>query len=196
MKARRQKKCKNCGNEYPPYSTISKVCSTPCAIEYIEIQREAKREKEIRADLKQRKEKLKTKSDWLKEAQPAFNKYIRLRDRDEPCISCGRENIAVEPLTGGKWDCGHFLTIGAHPELRFEESNAYKQCKSCNGGSGKHTRKNYTVGKEYEERLIKKIGQDKVDWLKGPHKPKNYTIEDIKEIKAEYVKKAKELEAL
>ena len=45
----------------------------------------------------------------------------------------------------------------------------------------------------YRIELVKRIGTDKVDWLEGPHDPKRYTIEDLKNIKAEYLAKTKEL---
>jgi len=106
----------------------------------------------------------------------------------------------VEPTerwkVGGSWDCGHFLTVGAFPELRFEPLNAHKQCKSCNGGSGKYTRKNKTVGTDYRERLVQKIGLTKVEWLEGPHEPAKYSIGDIKEIIKEYKAKLKELKSI
>ena len=35
-------------------------------------------------------DKQKTRSQWLSEAQSAFNRYVRWRDRHEPCISCGK----------------------------------------------------------------------------------------------------------
>jgi hypothetical protein len=76
------------------------------------------------------------------QAQQAFNAYIRARDADLPCISCGETN--PPDLHGGQWDCGHFKTVGANPELRFEERNAHKQCKSCNAGAGKYTAKEAT----------------------------------------------------
>ncbi|WP_258530001.1 recombination protein NinG [Pseudomonas aeruginosa] len=36
------------------------------------------------------KEKLKSRGRPLEEAQAAFNEFIRWRDWDRPCISCGR----------------------------------------------------------------------------------------------------------
>jgi hypothetical protein len=39
---------------------------------------------------------------------------------------------------------------------------------------------------EYEKNLTKKIGQDNVDWLNGPHEPQKLTVEDIKEITVYY----------
>ena len=35
----------------------------------------------------------------------AFNQFIRLRDHDQPCISCGETHSP--DLHGGQWDCGH-----------------------------------------------------------------------------------------
>ena len=133
----------------------------------------------------------------LRATQKSFNAYIRKRDEKEGCSSCSRSISEIEGndgwKVGGAWDCGHYLTVGAHPELRFEELNAHKQCKSCNGGSGKYTKKNHTVGKEYRIRLIKKIGLDKVEWLEGPHKAKKYTCTDLMVIERYYKDKLKRL---
>ncbi|MDG6334342.1 recombination protein NinG, partial [Glaesserella parasuis] len=49
-----------------------------------------KRNREERAKIKATRERLKSRSEWLKDAQAVFNEYIRLRDKDEPCISCQR----------------------------------------------------------------------------------------------------------
>jgi hypothetical protein len=144
------------------------------------------------AEHRERKKKAKTKAQWIRECQQIFNKYIRLRDHDKPCISCGKSDVEWTP--GGMWDCGHFISIGSHPELRFVELNAYKQCKKCNGGSGRFAKKHHTVSKQYRENLIEKIGIEKVEWLEGPHEPKRYTIEDLQSIKAEYTRKARECE--
>lgn len=168
---------------------MQSVCTPKCA--YARVQEQNR--KEFNKETRRLKKEIQPLRVWIKEAQTEFNKFIRLRDIEEPCISCGRHDHEIEDIfTGGKWDCGHFLSRGAFPELRFEELNAHKQCKSCNGGSGQFTQKNHTVTQDYEIRLIKKIGQEKVDWLKGPHKPKNYTIEDVKEIKAYYKEQNKQ----
>jgi hypothetical protein len=45
----------------------------------------------------------------------------------------------------------------------------------------------------YRINLAKKIGVDLVEWLEGPHEPKKYTIEQLREIKATYSRKAREL---
>jgi hypothetical protein len=118
---------------------------------------------------------------WLKQAQAAFNAFIRGRDEKEPCISCGRHH-------SGQYHAGHYRTVGAHPELRFDELNCHKQCSVCN---------NHLSGNllEYRIALIKKIGQDSVEILEGPHDPKKYSIDDLKAIAKEYKQKLKDLQA-
>ena len=128
--------------------------------------------KEQRKDIKQRKEKLKTKSDHAREAQQAFNAWVRERDAGNACISCGRHHQ-------GQNHAGHYRSVGACPSLRYEPLNVHLQCAPCN------THKSGNVV-EYRINLIKKIGQDAVDWLEGPHEPKRYTIEQLQEIKAHY----------
>lgn len=185
----RPKKCKCCGNGFTPVKALQQTCLTAeCAYGLVKLNKAKKKAKEYR----EAKKRLKSRADWIKEAQVAFNRFIRARDANEPCISCGR--AVVEWTTGGSWDCGHFLGVGAAPELRFEESNAHKQCKSCNGGAGKYARKNHTVSQEYRVRLIQKIGVGMVEWLEGQHAAKKYTIEELENIKREYCRLARDLE--
>ncbi len=187
----RKRKCKVCKGWFLPFNTFQQCCAVPkCALAWAKVLKQKKEDKIF----KERKEKLKTPAKWKKETQDEFNKFIRLRDWDQPCISCGRTE--VEWTRGGEWDCGHYISVGSHNELRFVETNAHKQCKSCNGGSGKYTRKNHTVTKEYRERLIIRIGEDEVEWLEGPHDQIKYTIDMLKEIKQIYKMKVKELIAL
>jgi len=122
---------------------------------------------------------LKDRSKQLKLAQSAFNKYIRLRDKDLPCISCQRHH-------NGQYHAGHFKSVGAHPELRFNENNNHKQCAPCN---------NHLSGNQLEYRinLIKKIGLDKVEALECWSGAKKYTIDEIIEVKDKYLRKCKKL---
>jgi hypothetical protein len=119
------------------------------------------------------------KSYRAKQAQAAFNAYIRLRDIDDPCISCQR-------FHAGQYHAGHYRSVGAHPELRFEELNNNKQCAPCNN----HLSGNIT---DYRINLIKKIGLEKVEWIEGKHEPKKYTCKELKEIELKYKQKLKEL---
>lgn len=198
-KPMRPKRCRvsGCGATFTPTRSFQKWCSPDCAVvlarQAQEKQRKSFAQRE-RREIKVRKEKLKSVGDYTKEAQTEFNRFIRERDKDQPCICCGSYGSDEDWLTGGKWDAGHFLSRGAYPELRFDEDNCHKQLKTCNGGAGKYAAKGRTVAQGYRERLIQKIGQERVDRLEGPHEPKRYTVEDLKAIKAEYRAKIKEIQ--
>jgi len=123
---------------------------------------------------REKKLSLKTKGMWLKEAQREFNKWIRWRDRDLPCICCGRQ--------ANKWDAGHCQSVGAPPERRVEPDKCHKQrARPCNSDKSGNAN-------QYRKRLVKKIGVERVEFFEGPHEPLRLTIEDIKEIKAKYQK--------
>ncbi len=163
---------------------MAKACSIDCAIQESKgaaQKRADKAAKELakreRAEHKKAKEKVKTRSEWMKEAQAAFNSYIRARDKNKGCVSCGCS------LIGRKFDAGHYRSVGGHPELRFEEKNCSGQCVPCN----QHRSGNLI---DYRLGLIEREGQDIVDFLEGPHEPKKYTIDDLKDIKRQYKKAA------
>ncbi|WP_202116081.1 recombination protein NinG, partial [Glaesserella parasuis] len=108
-----------------------------------------------------------------------FNEYIRLRDKDEPCISCQR-------FHQGQYHAGHYRTVKAMPELRFNEDNVHKQCSACNN----HLSGNIT---EYRINLVRKIGAERVEALESYHPPVKWSAEDCKEIIKTYRAKIKEL---
>jgi hypothetical protein len=176
------KVCKGCRNKFKPIRPFQEACGVLCAIQVSQAKKakKAKQEsKERRRETKQRKERLKTTGDHLKEAQTAFNAFIRERDKDEPCISCGRHHQ-------GQYHAGHYRSVGSTPELRFCEDNVQKQCAPCN---------NHLSGNpiEYRIRLVEKIGLARVEWIEGSHDPARYRIDDAKRIKQEYKDKLKEL---
>lgn len=181
------KRCKVCKELFQPLRSLQQVCGIECSKTHAN----ALRAKKERAEHREAKVKIKRARDWKAEAQTEFNKFVRLRDDKLPCVSCGRTEDLIENTYGGKWDCGHYLSRGSHPELAFEELNAHKQCKKCNGGAGKYAKKNHTVTESYREELIKRIGLDKVEFLEGPHEPLHFDIEDFKNLKAKYKAKQK-----
>lgn len=132
-----------------------------------------------RRDIKVRKEALKSRADHMKDTQKAFNAWVRERDAKLPCISCGRHH-------DGQYHSGHYRTVGANPELRFEPLNAWKQCAPCN---------NHLSGNliNYRISLIQRIGEEKVLWLEGPHEAKKYTVDELKAMTADYRAKTREL---
>lgn len=187
------KKCKACRKEFSPFNSLQKACSPKCALELgrKDLEKKAKAEQKAqkaqRAKDKKRKNELKTKREWTKDCQVVFNRYIRLRDKDLPCISCGKFTNDSDLVRGSRWDCGHYLSVGAHIELRFEELNCHRQCVKCNRNlSGNVAR--YRMG------LIERIGLEKVEWLDGKHELKRYSIEDLKDKISYYKAKIKEIE--
>ena len=178
------KTCRNaaCSIKFVPQRLGQAVCSPACALATKDVNQQKARkslDQVGRRELKVRKEKLKSRADHMREVQAAFNEWVRLRDVDLPCVSCGRHHE-------GQYHSGHYRTVGGNPELRFEPLNAWKQCAPCN---------NHKSGDivNYRIELVKRIGVEKVDWLEGPHEPKRYTVEDLKAIKAAYRAKSREL---
>ena len=185
------KKCKNpaCGISFPPQRLGQAVCSPKCALAMAPANAEKARKaiaQRDRREIKVRKEKLKSRADHLREAQTAVNEYVRLRDSHLPCISCDSMPNDNDLMTGSRWDAGHYRSVGACPELRFQPLNIHRQCVKCNRNlSGNAV--------EYRIRLVQRIGAEVVAWLEGPHEPRKYTVEEIKTIKAEYRAKTREL---
>lgn len=179
-----------CSAPFVPWNSTVRVCGVPCAILFNKLKDEKaaeKKRKDQKSKDKQWLEDNKKLGTWAKEAQTAFNKVVRMRDRGMPCISCGLSERAVEVeqgwKPGGAWDCGHFFGVGAFPELRYVFINAWRQCKSCNGGSGRFPAKDRTVSAQYRIRLIERIGLDWVEWLEGPHEIPQRRAADYKFIK-------------
>ena len=178
--ANSKRKCGGCG-EY--FRTDGKTfpgavswCSVDCGVAVGVKRGSIARQKAQKEKRKADKERIKTKAEWAKEAQAAFNKYIRLRDRDAPCISCQRYHA-------GQYHAGHYRSVGSCPELRFEELNVHKQCSACNN----HLSGNIV---NYRINLLAKVGEVLLNWLEGNHEPKRYTVEDLKYIKKQYAAKA------
>ncbi|MFK7671815.1 recombination protein NinG [Pseudomonas lundensis] len=183
------KKCRvaTCRASFVPQRLGQAVCSPKCALATVEVQK-AKEKKSLaqadRREIKVRKEALKTRGDHIREAQQAFNEYIRTRDQaaGHLCISSGK------PLdwSGNAVDAGHYRSVGSAPHLRFDERNCHAQSKQDNRFlSGNAV--DYRIG------LIARIGQEAVDALESDQSVRKYTVDEIKAIKAEYRAKTKEL---
>lgn len=191
IKEVKQKSCKACGGKFRPSLSTQKACSVKCALDLAkqpanqQVARKAIDQRD-RREIKVRKEKLKSRADHVREAQAAVNEYVRLRDAQLPCISCDSMPNDSDLMTGSRWDAGHYRSVGACPELRFEPLNIHRQCVKCNRNlSGNVV--------EYRFRLTLRIGAEKLAWIEGPHEPRKYTVEEIKIIKAEYRAKTREL---
>jgi len=168
-------KCKICGAEFVRRGIGHKCCSIEHAIEWVKAE---KLRKEARAD-RDKRHTMKSRAQWLKEAQNVFNRHIRDRDKDQPCISCGRHHE-------GQYHAGHYRTVGAASHLRYNEDNVHKQCSPCNN----HKSGNVV---EYRINLVKRIGVDRVEALECNNTPVRHTKEDAQRIIEEYREKLKML---
>ncbi|QXG32913.1 recombination protein NinG [Pseudomonas viridiflava] len=183
-KTPKAKKCRvpECGASFIPQKLGQAVCSPACAI--VDAPRnQAKARKALaqfeRREIKIRKEALKSRSEHMKDTQQAFNEWVRHRDAALPCVSCGRHHE-------GKYDAGHYRTVGSNPALRFEPMNCHRQCSPCN------TQLSGNIV-NYRLELVRRIGITNVEWLEGPHEPQKYTIEELKALTAKYRALTREL---
>ena len=173
------KSCKVCAAEFvPTVSAMQAVCSPRCAAKVPKMARKAvavERHQHAKALVA-----IKPRAKLVAEAQIAFNSWVRARDDELGCISCG--------TTKGKVNAGHYLSVGARPELRFEPDNVHRQCERCN---------TYLHGNliDYRVALWWRIGMDRVNWLEGPHEPRKWSRDELIAIKADYTQRTKELKA-
>lgn len=198
MRKPARRKCAHCREWFHPSRNEQTVCCIACAAEVGKAQREkdrakalsrqkaerTKAEKEGRQRRRAKRIELKTKSQWRKEAQAEFNKYVRLRDAGKPCISCGR---LPEQKLGGTMDCGHYRTRGAARHLAFNLHNTAAQCVYCN-------RDRAGDQKAFEQGLIQRIGLAAVDVLNNDNTIRNFDITYLQRIKSIFTRKARALE--
>ena len=142
---------------------------------------ENKKKKE-RAELK---ESLKSISAVINDVKKVFQHFIRLRDKNKPCISCGNKNPA-------DWCGSHYFPAGVYSGLIFDERNCHGACNTyCN----KHLSGNlvnYRIGliERYGEEYVLKLEQDSLSL-----KQYKYTREELQQIKEKYKQKIKEYES-
>jgi hypothetical protein len=186
----KRRKCAHCRETFTQLRPMQKACSVECAQEMARKVRE-KKEAELaklnRQELRERKLAMKRRQDWEAEAQAAFNRYIRFRDlaAGHGCIDCGKPFEPQRP--GGSVDAGHYLSRGSAPHLKFDERNCFAQRKNCNRPGGT-TREAFRAG------VVARIGLPAVEALESDQTVKHYSVEDLKEIKAKYTAKAREIE--
>jgi hypothetical protein len=181
------KACKVCRSEFEPARPMQKVCSWLCAAEVARAKKEQAETKARQAERRQdrlKREELKTIPDLKKEAQIEFNKFIRLRDRNQRCICCGAR-LAFGGV-GGTVDAGHYRSTGSADHLRYHEDNCNAQRSTCNQhGAGRAV--DYRLG------LIARIGIERVVALESHRPPEKWTRESLRVIRDSYRQKARQL---
>lgn len=83
-------------------------------------------------------------------AQEVFNAYIRERDKDLPCISCGQYKTL---------QAGHYYPVKGYDGLRYDLDNVHGECAGCNCFDEGHLI-------SYGENLKHKIGEQRMAELK------------------------------
>ncbi len=176
-------RCKVCNQINP--NNKQKTCGYTCRGIYLQspdgIADVAKALSKVRAErkLKNRQKATHDLKWWKKKVQRRFNKYIRIRDKDKPCISCGATNYRIT--------AGHYKTVGSTPALRYHPMNAHGQCWwNCN----KNRSGNVT---EARLGIIERYGVEVVDFLEGYNADKKYTIDNLKIIDKWFKRKTERL---
>ena len=171
-------RCKNCKEKFEPVRFNQKYCFNKMCVDAWVQEAKVKDWKKTKAKMKN---DLLTIQDYIKLAQQTFNKYINLRDKKLPCISCGK------PITG-RVNASHYFNANNHWNVRFNEFNVHSSCITCN---------QYLSGNliEYRKGLINKIGEEQLTLLEAEaKKTRKFTIDELKEIINTYKKKIKQYE--
>lgn len=178
-KPRKPKICSICSAEFLPWSSTQKVCTQQCAIihgkksEDDKAAREQRKQAKLeRAEWNKRKADSKPLKHWEDLTQRVVNDFVRERDRELPCVSCGTWETV-------QWEAGHYRSRGKASHLRYVEDNISKQCHHCNV----HLSGNQ---QQYRINLIEKIGLQRVLALESNNTPHRYTREELERIRAHY----------
>ncbi|CRE89686.1 TPA: recombination protein NinG [Yersinia enterocolitica] len=178
--------CKVCKTRFKPETIYQWWCNDEHRADYAvivmqdkrrrdqasELKRRQEKEREERKELKVRKINAQPKTYWIKQAQQAVNAFVRARDSNLPCVSCGTTSAA-------QWDAGHYRTTAAAPQFRFDPRQIHKQCSVCN----QHKSGNIVP---YRVELIKRIGIKAVEAIENNHERRSYTVEELKGIRDYY----------
>jgi hypothetical protein len=171
------KKCKSCGEEFEPRNIGSTTIRTNKCLACIGIANLAKIKKDVVA---KKKQSLLSLQDHLKLTQGVFNKFIRERDKGNPCISCGKK-------INGVTHASHYLSSGGHSNVRFDEDNVFNACFSCNVALSGNLLK-------YRSKLIELLGNERLESLElRGTLTKKWTVKELEELRELYKQKLKEL---
>lgn len=169
-------KCKQCKRVFTPFNSTIKVCGYNCAIEWGKLHPKKTSIKRVSSQIKsEAKEKLETYSQRVNKVKVIFQKWIRERDKDLPCISCGTTKAS-------SWHASHFKKAELYSGVIFNELNVWRACSKCNI---------YLNGNElnYRKNLVKKFGSKIVEQLEDlADKTRNYkyTSDELQQIKTKY----------
>jgi hypothetical protein len=138
---------------------------------------ERKRLREVREHRK-RKESVKTRAGWAREAQTEFNAFTRARDSMLGCVSCGQSP------NQGQRHASHYRSVAAASHLRFNTWNVHASCAQCNSMKSGNV-------VEYRIRLVNKIGSERVEALENNNEPRSFDIEYLRRVKRIFSRRAR-----
>lgn len=191
--ANKKKKCKQCKTwvvaEEGFQTPVAFFCSKDCAVKYAQDKSKQAREKKLikarqsqakkEKSIRKAKRKLRDndRSHQFRLTKSMIQKWVtHVRDKDQPCISCGTTNPKI--VYAG----GHYRTAGGNPELALNSMNIHKQCNyNCN------IHKSGNIA-NYRKGLIERYSLDYVEFLEGPHKMKRFDCDQLKQIRSYYSK--------
>jgi len=189
---KKPRKCRHCKQMFNPVRCGQNTCCYECSVAVAEIVAERSKNRREKAErvaevasrkiIRMKLEKLKTVSQLAKEVEQWINKIARLRDKDEPCISCDRQAD-----WGGQWHASHFKSVGANSALRFNLLNIHKACSICNN----HLSGNIA---EYARRLPNRIGVERFRFIENHPRNRKYSREYLLRLKAVAMRWYKRLE--
>lgn len=177
-------RCKHCCNQFDVKRFNQKYCEAIDCKTQEAMQNLSKLKAKEQKDWTKRKRVIKkgmeTVQELMKITQVTFNKWVRLRDKGLPCISC----LNDKPK---KVNAGHYYSSGGHKNLTFNEDNVHLQCEYCN---------TFLHGNliMYRDNLLKRIGSERLQQLDDTaHEIRKYSREELRELNEYYKQKIKEL---
>jgi hypothetical protein len=179
-------RCLNCKSKFTPTYFLAKFCNDEkcldASIKYARAKVKQNASKVWQKEKQSIKTALKTLTQLEAEAKKSFQKFIRLRDRDLNCISCGVKTTEL-------WDGGHYKKAEIYSGVIFNEMNCHKQCRKCN---------RFLNGNELNYRLglIARYGEqyaNDIEQLANDTRQMKFTRDQLIAKKLQYDIKCKEL---
>jgi len=156
-------KAKGCSVKFMKLSMNHRACSVECAIA-VRAQDKAEEARKAARERRDGLEKLKTVGDLEGECRKIIQKMVRLRDKDDGCISCH-----MGPNYGGVWHGSHYRAHGGCSSLQMHLWNVHKACAQCNLFKGGN-KEGFIAGL-----LVKPgYGRERLDWLDRQPKSKRF----------------------
>jgi hypothetical protein len=147
------------------------------------------KERKARKELREYREKSKTLSQVVSDAQVWVNRVVVAEDKPKGCISCE---------TGEVTDAGHYFHRGSKyrtSPLTLDRRNLTGQCRACNSYKGGGNQHEYRLG--YIARYGQEAFDDLCDFKAAVDRGEvpSLTREEAKQIMADAKRRLKELKA-